>query len=779
MAIRSVLARIAGVLLCGVTASLWAPGSHAFNSYLTDFQSAYSSSTTGDAGCVVCHGTKASGASDTGTFNVFGAELASRGGDIVTRLAAIEGLDSDGEGHTNRQEIDASAQPGWCVASTPGCNNGGFTLPSGVSLLDPAAGNAAPTADPGGPYSATEGIAVTLDGSGSGDTDGTVSSYAWDFGDGSSGTGVSPSVIYASAGTYTVTLIVTDNGGAKSPAASTSVTVSAGLRPPVANAGGPYSGTVATAVGFDGTGSRDPDGSIVTYAWDFGDGNTGSGPTPSHAYAAGGVFTVTLTVTDSDNLQDTATASASIADASGTQPPVADAGGPYSGMTGMAIQFDGSGSTDPDGTIASYDWDFGDGNGTSGATPVHTYAAAGSYTATLTVTDGTGGSDSASASVQVSDQVNRAPTANPGGPYNVEPGEAVAFDGTGSADPDGTIVSYAWNFGDGTVGSGADPTHAYTAEGDYLVTLVVTDDGGLDSAMASTQVTVRSAAGGEALYMTNCADCHGGPWDGPAVDAALPGLKRVAGARACTIEGAIFGTSVFPGGVPDMVAYGNQGLTSAEIEAIAGYLNSREANGGQRYVSACASCHGNDGRGGRVDEGVRGEDAGDIHEAIREERTMTFLSCLPASDVQLMAGYLAGTTGSGGTGTACDDDDDDDCDDDKDKQKEKRKKCKRDDDCDDDGRRDDVDEDDDNDGMPDEYEDSYGFNRYDKADASQDADRDGKTNLAEFKAGTDPLDASSKPSGLGGGGSTGPFSLLGLALLGLARRRRTVQRPAD
>ena len=156
---------------------------------------------------------------------------------------------------------------------------------------------------------------------------------------------------------------------------------------------------------------------------------------------------------------------------------------------------------------------------------------------------------------------------------------------------------------------------------------------------------------------------------------------------------------------------------------------------------------------------------------------MTFLSCLPMSDTDVMAAHLAGNAGSSGPGASCDDDGDD-CDDDKDKEKEKRKKCKHDDDCDADGRRDDVDKDDDNDGMPDDYEDSHGFNKYDKDDAGEDADRDGKSNLAEFKAGTDPLDASSKPSGFGGGGSTGPLSLLGLALLGLAGRRRKVRQPA-
>ena len=769
--------RVAAIAACVVTGWLGSVGARAENAYLAAFNAQYPDSSSGGARCAVCHGVTASGGTDFGSFNGYGLALASLGGTIEARLPQVEPADSDGEGHSNRQEIDANAQPGWCVATTPGCNNRGFTAPASIALLDPPAGNEAPTADPGGPYTATEGVAVTLDGSGSTDPDGSVVSYAWSFGDGSAGSGVSPSVTYANAGSYTVSLKVTDDGGQASAAATTTVTVNAGLQPPVAEIGGPYSGTVATPISFDCTGSNDPDGSIVSYAWDFGDGSTGNGPTPSHAYATGGTFTVSLTVTDSDNLVDTSTARVSVSEVAGTQPPVADAGGPYSGRSGTAIQFDGTGSRDPDGSIADYAWDFGDGNGASGARPVHTYASAGDFTVTLTVTDDTGRSDSATTSARVSAPVNQAPTADPGGPYVAEPGETVTFDGSGSVDPDGSVVAYSWSLGDGTVASGAGPGHAYAAEGDYLVTLVVTDDAGVDSAAASTQVSVRSASGGEALYMANCADCHGDPWDGPAVDASLPGLKRVAGARVCTIEGAIFGTSVFPGGVPEMVGYGNQGLMATDIEAIAAFLNSREASGEQRYVSACAGCHGNDGRGGRVDEGVRGEDAGDIREAIEEERTMTFLSCLTSADVGQMGAFLTGSGGPG-AGAACDDEDDDDCDDD-DKDKEKRKKCKHDDDCDGDGRRDDEDDDDDNDGMPDDYEDSKGFNKYDRDDAREDADRDGKTNLAEYKAGTDPLDATSTPSAFGGGGSTGPLSLLGLTFLWLAGRRRRVERPAS
>lgn len=657
MAITSLQARWVIVSGLCLSAVLLATDARALSSYLTTFNSTYPASTTGNASCVTCHGTTASGSSNTGTFNRYGAALRALTGGIAARLAQVEGADADGEGNTNLQEINANAQPGWCAASRPGCNNGGFTLPTGVTLLDPAPANQAPTANPGGPYSATAGIAVRLDGSRSADPDGTIASYAWNFGNGSSGSGVSPSVTYASAGTFTVTLTVTDNSGATSPPATTSVTVNVGLQPPVANAGGPYTGSIGVPVAFTGTGSRDPDGSIVSYAWNFGDGGSGSGPTPTHTYATAGAFTVTLTVTDNDNLTGTATATATITDGSGMQPPVANPGGPYAGTTGRTISFNGTASRDPDGTIVSYDWSFGDGGTASGAQPLHAYAASGTYTVTLRVTDDTGRSHSASTTATVTAPVNQAPTANAGGPYSGAPGAAVSFNGSGSSDPDGSIASWDWNFGDGTTGSGATPTHTYAATGDYTVVLVVTDNSGARSAAASTRATIRNPGNGESLYTANCADCHGDPWGGPAVDSRLRGTKRVAGARVCTIEGAIFGTRVFPNGVPDMVAYGNQSLSAGEITAIADYLNSREATGEQHYIAACAGCHGNDARGGRVSEGVRGEDAGDIREAIREERDMRYLACMPSADVDKIGTYLHGI---GSSGPPSDDDDDDD-----------------------------------------------------------------------------------------------------------------------
>lgn len=264
-------------------------------------------------------------------------------------------------------------------------------------------------------------------------------------------------------------------------------------QPPVASAGGPYSGIRGTAISLNGSASGDPDGAIVSFTWNFGDGTTGTGATVDHVYATAGSFTATLTVTDNESATGSASAAVTVSNPPVNQLPIARPGGPYSGVRGTAIALNGSTSNDPDGTIVSYAWNFGDGTTGTGATVSHVYATAGNFTATLTVTDNGGATGSASVQVTVTNPVNQLPVAHPGGPYSALIGQALTLNGTQSSDPDGTIVAYAWNLGNGATGTGASPAVSYAAAGSYTVTLTVTDNGGA-TASASTTVTVTQPA---------------------------------------------------------------------------------------------------------------------------------------------------------------------------------------------------------------------------------------------------------------------------------------------
>jgi mono/diheme cytochrome c family protein len=432
-------------------------------------------------------------------------------------------------------------------------------------------------------------------------------------------------------------------------------------------------------------------------------------------------------VDDGQARSDPSLASAAISAPPVNLAPVADPGGPYAGEPGQAITFDGSASADPNGDPLTYSWNFGDGSTGSGVNPTHAYTAAGNYTVTLTVNDSALDSDPVATIAEIAvAPANRAPVADPGGPYSGETGMAIRFDGGASSDPDGDALTYSWDFGDRTTGTGATPEHSYAASGVYEVTLVVSD-GDLESAPAATRVEVVDLVAGQpddtALYDTNCGFCHGDPWDGAAVEDALPGLRRVGGARSCNIAGSIYGTSVFPNGVPEMQFL--QGLTEADIDAIAEYLNSRDASGEQRYVATCAGCHGDNGSGGRTGEDVHGDSADEIWEAIYDEEEMAYLACMPRSDIDSIAGFLAGLD---------DDFDDDGIDDDEDM------------DDDGDGVDDDADHDDDNDGRSDDEEREDGTDPRD-----DDTDDDGVNDGDEHEDGTDPRDADTDDDGLDDG----------------------------
>ncbi len=130
------------------------------------------------------------------------------------------------------------------------------------------------------------------------------------------------------------------------------------------------SAVTARTASFDASGSSDSDGSVASYAWDFGDGATGTGKTVNHSYSAVGNYTVTLTVTDDQGATGTSTSTVVVAN----QPPLASF---TTSASFLDLSVDGSASSDPDGTVTTYAWDFGDGATGSGETASHSYSTAG------------------------------------------------------------------------------------------------------------------------------------------------------------------------------------------------------------------------------------------------------------------------------------------------------------------------------------------------------------------------------------------------------------------
>jgi PKD repeat protein len=183
--------------------------------------------------------------------------------DFCVPVYGLSTINVDG---TGRNPLGSGANPDWRWALTP------------VPVTPPIAVFA---------YSCA-GFTCSFDASGAW---GTITSYTWAFGDGTSGSGATVSHTYAAGGTYAVTLTVVDNGG-RVGTQTQNVKINT---PPVASFTMTCTGVTCD---FNGSASSDSDGTITRYAWDFGDGTMALGPTPSHAFAVGGGYTITLTVTD-------------------------------------------------------------------------------------------------------------------------------------------------------------------------------------------------------------------------------------------------------------------------------------------------------------------------------------------------------------------------------------------------------------------------------------------------------------------------------------------------
>jgi PKD repeat protein len=527
-----------------------------------------------------------------------------------------------------------------------------------------AAANMPPTARV---TSTSTGLTAAFDAQGSVDSDGTVAAYAWDFGNGQRGTGATVSHTYATAGSYVVTLSVTDDRGATSTAKTLATVAPARVnKAPVA------SFTAASRdldVTVDGSHSTDSDGTVDSYGWDFGDGTTGTGRAAAHAYAAAGTYTVALTVTDSDGARATTTQRVTVSAPIPTAPiakdtfgrsvtgglGAADVGGAWTVAAGAVRQsvtdgvaefgLPGAGNNTGSylGAVSTTSADVRTsftlsspptGSGTnvfvSGrrvgageeyAMRVRVAADGGVYLALFRVTGGVGsfpggevlvpgltwvpgtalavrlqvsgtGTTALAGSVWVAGEpepakprlsrtdttaalqapgavgltVSRPSSATAatavrftgfrvglvgaGAHTNVAPTAAftaqtddfdAAVDASGSADTDGRVATAAWAFGDGTTGTGTKATHTYAAAGTYTVTLTVTDDEGATASTTRTITVTAPAAPPVAVPAVQlAADAFGRTATGGLGTADLGGAWTVAAGatRQSVVDGA-------------------------------------------------------------------------------------------------------------------------------------------------------------------------------------------------------------------------------------------------
>jgi gliding motility-associated-like protein len=304
---------------------------------------------------------------------------------------------------------------------------------------------------------------------------GSLITWAWNFGDGSTSPSMNPIHIYGSPGTYNVTLTVISDIGC-SDLFNDSVRVFMAPAPQIAVNSGCITDPVTMVNSDDPTNL-----SASTMIWNFGDGSSSNDVAPSHIYSSPGTYTITLAVTNASGCRTVVTSNVDVH-------PAPDAG--FTGSNACAnssIQFTNT-STISSGTITGYLWDFGDSSATSTAVnPSHAYTQPGTYTVTLIATSDLGCTDTTSMQVIIH------PLPTPAFLSNVAAGCGplpVQFTDS-SYIQYGSIISWHWDFGDGESDSVQNPVHIYAQSGSYPVTLTVTSDSGCTQTVSvSNMITV-------------------------------------------------------------------------------------------------------------------------------------------------------------------------------------------------------------------------------------------------------------------------------------------------
>ncbi len=243
----------------------------------------------------------------------------------------------------------------------------------------------------------------------------------------------------------------------------------------------PLNPTTQDSIKFNDS-SYDTDGNIVSWNWSFGDGSNSNKKSPEHRYIDNGLYTMSLKIIDDLGALNESIKTITV---SNVKPIASFNYTPDNPNDLQNITFNDT-SEDLDGDIVFWNWNFGDKNSSSLQNPNHKYDDNGLYIVTLNVTDDDKATTSISKEIEV---LNVKPSANfwynPSSP-NIN--DTLQYTDN-SIDPDGTIVSWSWDFGNGVKSNEQSPTHKYTSQGTYKVSLTVTDnDGDLNTKIINVRI---------------------------------------------------------------------------------------------------------------------------------------------------------------------------------------------------------------------------------------------------------------------------------------------------
>jgi len=306
--------------------------------------------------------------------------------------------------------------------------------------------------------------------------------WLWSFGDGSSATVRNPIHTYTSAGTYSVTLTASNSAGATTISQSGYITVTKEAAVPVASflATG-SSGEIPLSVQFFDASSNTPS----SWVWSFGDGDYSTSQNPSHTYTTAGTYTVTLTASNTAGSDTEVEEDCVVADPA--KPVAAFTANITSGTVPLTVAFTDSSTNTP----TTWYWSFGDGSTSSAQNVTHTYESTGSYSVTLTATNDEGSNTTTKSGVITVSNAIGIPSASftadsttGSAPLNVQ------FTDTSSNTP----TAWVWSFGDGESSTLPNPSHTYTAAGNFTVKLTASNTGGTDTVIRTDYITIAAAS---------------------------------------------------------------------------------------------------------------------------------------------------------------------------------------------------------------------------------------------------------------------------------------------